>query len=133
MIPCGGGKEGDCLMSLGKDWAEPSRAPKGRIPALFQTPTAGWAGAEDRGNPEVGGAGVKDHGEFLGWGPDGDYAKVLILLEWGWEGVSGIGKGKGEWIRGQWDGEGASGHPCSLIPAPNPSPSHPCSSPGAPW
>lgn len=85
-------------LSLGKDWAEPCRTPKRHIPASFQTPTAGWAGAEDRGNPEVGGAGVEDHGEFLGWGPNGDCAKVLILLEWEWEEVNGVGKGV--WIRG---------------------------------
>lgn len=43
-----------------------------------------------------------------------------------------MGKGLVEWITGQWDGIGASVPLCSLIPASNPSPSHPCSSPGAP-
>lgn len=92
-FPAGVGKDGDCPMSLGKDRAEPCGAPKGHVPASFQTPTAGWAGAEHGGNPEVGGAGVEDHGEFLGWGPDGDGAKVLILSGRGWKGLSGIGKG----------------------------------------
>lgn len=43
-----------------------------------------------------------------------------------------MGKGLVEWITGQWDGIGASVPLCSLIPVSNPSPSHPCSSPGAP-
>lgn len=43
-----------------------------------------------------------------------------------------MGKGLVGWIKGQWDGEGASAPLCSLIPVPNPSLSHPCSSPGPP-
>lgn len=41
--------------------------------------TAGIALAVDRGHPEFGGAGVKHHGELLGWGPDVDLPKVLSL------------------------------------------------------
>lgn len=43
-----------------------------------------------------------------------------------------MGKGLVGWIKGQWGGEGASAPLCSLTPVPNPSPSHPCSSPGPP-
>ena len=41
--------------------------------------TAGITLAVDRGHPEVRGAGVKHHGEFLGRGPDVDLPKVLTL------------------------------------------------------
>ena len=53
------------------------------------------AGAVHRGDPEVRGAGVKDDGEVLRWGADGDSTKVFHLQGreresvWGWNGGEG--------------------------------------------
>lgn len=41
--------------------------------------TAGWAGAVHGGDPEVGGASVKDDSEVLRWRANGDGAEVLHL------------------------------------------------------
>lgn len=57
--------------------------------------TAGIALAVDRGYPEVRGAGVKQHGELLGRGPEVDLPKVLTLKTdstgSGWEHHIGLG------------------------------------------
>ncbi|CAB1351841.1 unnamed protein product, partial [Coregonus sp. 'balchen'] len=42
-------------------------------PDPYNILTAGWAGAVDRGNPQVGGASVKDDVEGLGRGSNGDH------------------------------------------------------------
>lgn len=58
--------------------------------------TAGRAGAVHRGDPEVGGAGIKDDGEVLRWGANGDGAKVLHLqARVGREPAVGAGDGEG--------------------------------------
>ena len=44
-----------------------------------ETLTAGFAGAVDRGHPQVGGAGVKDDSEVLSGGADANGAEVLRL------------------------------------------------------
>lgn len=59
--------------------------------------TAGRAGAVHRGDPEVGGAGIKDDGEVLRWGANGDGAKVFHLqTREGREQGVGAGEGEGE-------------------------------------
>lgn len=45
------------------------------------TITTSLAGAEDRGDPQVGGARVKNDGEVLRWAADGDGAVVRQLEE----------------------------------------------------
>lgn len=55
--------------------------------------TACWAGAVHRRDPEVGGASVKDDGEVLWWGADGDSAKVFHLQKR--ERVCGQHRGEG--------------------------------------
>lgn len=47
-------------------------------------------GAVNGGNPEVGGAGVKQHGEGLRGGPDADGAVVLSLGGKGQRRVTGL-------------------------------------------
>lgn len=64
--------------------------------------TAGCAGAVHGGDPEVGGASVKDDGEVLRWRADGDGAEVFHLQ----------GRERGEQSVG--GGEGAGAHQRAL-------------------
>lgn len=67
--------------------------------------TAGWAGAVHRGDPEVGGASIKDDSEVLWWGANGDGAKVLHLQAR--EGRKpAVGAVEGEGLRGSSVGRG---------------------------